>query len=57
MEERRALEPTFKERAERHAPLLMSVVVFVLIVAVNRFLQPNFFNRFVIRSNITTFLP
>lgn len=51
------IKPTIKQRTEKHTPLLMSVLVFLLIVLVNRFLQPNFFNKFTIRSNLTTFLP
>lgn len=51
------IEPTLRERVERHTPLLMSFFVFVFIVAINVYLQPNFLGRFVIRSNITTFLP
>lgn len=51
------VKPTVKDRIERRTPLLMSVIVFIIIVGVNRFLQPNFFNKFVIRSNVATFLP
>lgn len=49
--------PSWRVRVRRSLPLLMSLVVLIITMLVSRILQPNFFDRAVVRSNIATFLP
>jgi len=49
--------PSWRIRARRNSGLIVSLIVFTVVVVVNRVLQPNLFDRPVLRSNLTTFLP